>query len=307
MKLQNWLIGILLLVLGQAVMAQDVMIFKDGEEVLAKVLEITPDLVKYKVFSNLDGPTVSVEREKVFMIKYENGAKEVLNPAEDKPADPKPADPIPADPNSNNNGPTVTYSRVQYDRKRIDHEIYNLVKLNPLALFNGDLPVYYERRLGDQLSAEAGVGLTYSFDLWNKLFGLSPSYETHTPRLGYSARVALHFFPNKYIAAPEEWYFGPEIAYRHYGTTLSECGGYVDPIGVKESRNYLDFKVHVGYILFVTDAVFFDFYAGFGMRYRDYFFANCDYSGPVTVIQQPTHDAAWVPAIATGIKFGFGW
>lgn len=303
MKRKITLLFLLLALACGATYSQDVVIFKDGEEVLAKVLEITPDLVKYKLFSNLDGPIISVERPKVFMIKYENGSKQVLDEKEAQPRDP---DPKPAD-NQNTDGPTVTYSRVRYERKRVDSEIYNLIKLNPLAILNGDLPIYYERRLGEQVSAEVGIGFTYAYDLGEEIWGYDYSYEGRDPRPGYSLRAGLHFFPNKSVAAPEEWYFGPEVMWRHYATTLTTCSGFTPVEGIDESRNLLDLKVNAGYILFVADAVLFDFYAGLGMRRRDVFWATCDYSGPFTVIQQPTHDVNWRPVLSVGVKFGFGF
>ena len=59
-------------------MSQDVIMLRTGEEVKAKVLEITPNEIKYKRFDNLEGPTITIEKSSVFMITYENGTKEVM-------------------------------------------------------------------------------------------------------------------------------------------------------------------------------------------------------------------------------------
>lgn len=61
--------------------AQDVLVKRNGDELQVKVQEITPLLVKYKRFDNLEGPLISVSKTKVFMIRYENGTKEVFNEA----------------------------------------------------------------------------------------------------------------------------------------------------------------------------------------------------------------------------------
>jgi len=66
-------------------MAQDTLIKKSGEEIQVKVLEITPDLVKFKNFNNLEGPTISIYKREVFMIKYVNGAKDILTPQAPQP------------------------------------------------------------------------------------------------------------------------------------------------------------------------------------------------------------------------------
>lgn len=57
----------------------DVMILKTGEEISCKVTEITLNEVKYKKCDNLNGPTISIRKSDVFIIKYSNGTKDILN------------------------------------------------------------------------------------------------------------------------------------------------------------------------------------------------------------------------------------
>ena len=61
--------------------AQDLLTRRNGEEVQVKILEITPDVVKYRRTDNPDGPLISVLKAEVFMIRYANGTREVLNPS----------------------------------------------------------------------------------------------------------------------------------------------------------------------------------------------------------------------------------
>jgi len=68
-----------IMVLANLTFAQDVIILKTGDEIKSKVLEITPDLVKYKKWENHEGPAYSVYKSDVFMIKYANGTKDVFN------------------------------------------------------------------------------------------------------------------------------------------------------------------------------------------------------------------------------------
>lgn len=58
---------------------------RNGDELQVKVQEINLNEIKYKRYDNLEGPLISVSKAEVFMIKYENGTKEVFNEA------PKPA------------------------------------------------------------------------------------------------------------------------------------------------------------------------------------------------------------------------
>ncbi|MDR0443284.1 MAG: hypothetical protein LBH44_07760 [Treponema sp.] len=62
-----------------SVAAQDLIIMKDGNTIEAKVLEITPQEIKYKRHNHLDGPTVVIPIAGVLSIKYENGTTEIIN------------------------------------------------------------------------------------------------------------------------------------------------------------------------------------------------------------------------------------
>lgn len=51
---------------------------KNGEQIKAKILEVGIEEIKYKLCSNLEGPTMVVRKSSVFMIKYANGEKQVF-------------------------------------------------------------------------------------------------------------------------------------------------------------------------------------------------------------------------------------
>ena len=56
--------------------AQDVIVKNDGSTITSKVLEITSTEIKYKKYSNLKGPTYTINKTDVNYINYENGEKE---------------------------------------------------------------------------------------------------------------------------------------------------------------------------------------------------------------------------------------
>ncbi len=58
--------------------AQDVILRKNGDEISAKITEITLEEVKYKKFSNPSGPVYTEPLSELFMIKYENGDKDLF-------------------------------------------------------------------------------------------------------------------------------------------------------------------------------------------------------------------------------------
>jgi hypothetical protein len=58
--------------------SQDEITFRNGETLKVKVLEIGSSDIVYKKADNLTGPSYSTSKDKVFMIKYENGTKDVF-------------------------------------------------------------------------------------------------------------------------------------------------------------------------------------------------------------------------------------
>ncbi len=56
----------------------DVITLKNGDEIQAKILEITPIEIKYKKCNLPDGPLYIVKKSDAFMIKYANGTKEII-------------------------------------------------------------------------------------------------------------------------------------------------------------------------------------------------------------------------------------
>ena len=61
------------------VWAQDVIVTKTGNEIEAKVQEIGFNDVKYKKWDNQTGPTYTLNKNEIFIIRYENGSRDVFN------------------------------------------------------------------------------------------------------------------------------------------------------------------------------------------------------------------------------------
>ena len=63
--------------------AQDVIIFRTGEDIKVKALTISQDELVYKMWDNLEGPDYIVPLPKLFMITFENGTLKVFNAQDD--------------------------------------------------------------------------------------------------------------------------------------------------------------------------------------------------------------------------------
>lgn len=94
-KLLHALLVVVCLLVVQTISAQDVITLKSGEDINVKVLEVGANDVKYKKSDNPDGPSYTLLKSEIFMIKYQNGSKDVFNtPAATPP--PAPSAPAPA-------------------------------------------------------------------------------------------------------------------------------------------------------------------------------------------------------------------
>ena len=60
------------------VMAQDVIVKKDGSTIQSKVMEINEREIKFKKWSNLEGPMYTINKNEVNSINYQNGEVELI-------------------------------------------------------------------------------------------------------------------------------------------------------------------------------------------------------------------------------------
>jgi hypothetical protein len=70
-------------VCSNVLFAQDIITLNSGDDIKAKVEEIDIDNVKYKKYDNLSGPIYILKKSDIFMIKYENGDKDIFKDAKD--------------------------------------------------------------------------------------------------------------------------------------------------------------------------------------------------------------------------------
>jgi hypothetical protein len=171
------------------------------------------------------------------------------------------------------------------------------MKINPLLFFRGDIPVYLESTLTDKISFEVGVGIT----LTDYIFELSRSnYEELDldSRTGYSYRLGFRYYASDYSFEPVGVYFALEHRHQTYNSTLVECGD-IKNISKDLSRKNNDFRLTIGYMNVFEENVFFEPYAGFGLRNRSYNEITCtdtDYS--------IENENDMVPYLSLGFKVG---
>jgi hypothetical protein len=89
----------LLFLIGNFAQAQDIITKKNGDDIKAKVLEVNQNEIKYKSFSNPDGPLFVIYKSDVLLIRYENGTKDIFSESANNQ--------INYNANSNSNGSTL--------------------------------------------------------------------------------------------------------------------------------------------------------------------------------------------------------
>lgn len=67
--------------------SQDIITTKTGEDIQAKVIEVTTEEVRYKKFDDQTGPILTISTVKLLIIRYENGSKDIFT----APESPEPA------------------------------------------------------------------------------------------------------------------------------------------------------------------------------------------------------------------------
>ena len=62
-----------------SIYAQDKITTRVGDEIPAKIIEVGANEIKYKKWTNQEGPTYTLNKTEIFMINYQNGEKEVFS------------------------------------------------------------------------------------------------------------------------------------------------------------------------------------------------------------------------------------
>ncbi len=63
----------MLLIICELSFAQDIIVTKDNQRIDARIIEVSETTIKYKKTTNLDGPTFSVQTDKIASVIYQNG------------------------------------------------------------------------------------------------------------------------------------------------------------------------------------------------------------------------------------------
>jgi len=166
--------------------AQDIIYKKDNTKIEAKITEITPTEVKYKLFNYQDGPTIILLKTEVTIIIYQNGIQEVI----DQTTPPTPS--VYAAPQSievyrEYREPNIAKDSIKCAMVKELLSTENLVSINILDPINGSFNVSYIREfahnyLNVYISISIGFTTPNFTQMSNTLFtGYSNNYTYSEP------------------------------------------------------------------------------------------------------------------------------
>jgi hypothetical protein len=163
---------------------QDVIVKKDSTKIEAKLLEVKPNEIKYKVFYYQDGPIHVIDKSEVAYVKYSNGTSDVFN-------------------DTNEQAGNIKTDTIYIDEKQLKDTVKtgDYMKFNiqaAIVVYNSFSNVPRENRLEMTSSDEyryVSTKQNITFNLgFNFLFGKSP-YVKHVIGVNY-LKTKSEFYNN---------------------------------------------------------------------------------------------------------------
>lgn len=150
--------------------------------------------------------------------------------------------------------------------------VKNVIKINPLLFFRGEIPVYYERAITHRLSLEAGIGVTLRNYLALSFMGDdADDFGAGTeiiPRLSFNAGFRYYFIDD---IEPQGAYGQISFAHLNYTKDIRTKGptGEFTDVKLRDDRTYNDVRFLIGYQMLSNNSNWlFDVYAGPAFRDR---------------------------------------
>lgn len=181
------------------------------------------------------------------------------------------------------------------------------IKLSPTAMLAGDIPISYEYKISDYMSAEAGIGITTYNITEEAIRGYSMRQDGQTQsKLGYSGTVNVKFFPEG-NAFEDGYYISYIMGHRNYAQDFYTTTPAGIDTTVNEGFNWTDFGFTLGYQSRPSERMIVDWFIGGGIRQKqrktsDYVEEFDPVSGIFTGEYQLIDSKNAAPALLGGMK-----
>jgi hypothetical protein len=220
--------------------AQDKIVKKGGETLEVKILEIGPNEIKYRIFSDPQGPIFIIDKDRILEVIYENGRKE-------------------------------TYESVLTDAEFYIGQKKRAIKMNFISPLLGYTQVAYEQNIKPGRSFEVslgiiGLGANLDYSNWN-----SSNYKLDQRgafgSFGYKFIRTPDFTTNnqKYGHIMQGMYVKPEVMVGHFSNNiLNFNNGSIN----RQSTTFGALLVNLGKQWVFSDVFLIDLYGGIGYAFQ---------------------------------------
>jgi hypothetical protein len=203
--------------------SQDMLFYPDGSKLEVKVLEVLIDEIKYLKWNFQEGPIYTEEKKNLLMILYKNGETEVFN--------------------SSDNGKDEKENNQEFDNDELGK---NIVSLNPIHLFFGNITFAYERFYNaNNKSIRFPLTVGYFSNVYFNIGSEIKYFKGKNVKSRYFLGPSFHFGANNaygYYFSPmflNGWSFQP---IKDFNITLD---GSIGPAFDENTDAYLNFQIGV--------------------------------------------------------------
>ncbi|MBK9761931.1 MAG: hypothetical protein IPO87_00875 [Flavobacteriales bacterium] len=199
--------------------------------------------------------------------------------------------------------------------------VKNVIKLNPLIFFRGEIPIYYERSITPRLGIEVGVGVTLRNYLALSFTGDDADDFGQGTKIvpQPSFHIGLRYYLNDDLE-PQGPYLQPTFSHLRFTKEIQEkdsLGAFTSGKFNTDDRVYNDIRCYFGYQMLSNNSnMLFDLYCGLAYRDRfntkvneDIVFQDGINGGPQRRTYVYTIEENKSPTVAffIGIKVGMGF
>lgn len=194
--------------------AQDQLYKKDNSKLLVKVIEISPEEIKYKLFDNQAGPIYSEIKSNISLIIYQDGTHETFSQTSTSPA------------------PTQIYQNGipvnQFGMSKSDSMWYygysNNISVNFLNFLNNEIGLMYQKEFfknNFNIQVPVAFGVETPNITESAYFGYNPNgygnsgYQLNRKR--FDVGFGINYYPT--LTSEINYYIGPQFRYMQYDGT----------------------------------------------------------------------------------------
>jgi hypothetical protein len=197
-------------------------------------------------------------------------------------------------------------------KKKQYHEV---LKLNPLLIVSGEIPVYLESRLNKGLSLELGIGVTtndpsyYLLNVPNNQNAID-LYDSSRSTLGFTFKSDIRYYVDRDF--PEGLFFGAGINFKQYNskfnyTNVSAGQGQPAIQSFSLKRQYTDFLLMVGDQEDLGSDFYGEVYGGVGLRLKNVENAQQVKDSSGVLVYAPVGKTTNSALLSLGLKIGFAF